>query len=69
MTLKINFHDFVNLERIKYAEQLLLQCNQERLSQEEIAELAGFNSISTFRRAFSKKHNMSPLQYQQQNRA
>ena len=69
MTLKINFHDFVNLERIKYAELLLLQSNQERLSQEEIAELAGFNSISTFRRAFSKKHNMSPLQYQQQNRA
>ena len=66
MSLKISFHDFVNMQRVKYAEELL-KCNSEaRLTQEEIAEQSGFNSLSTFRRAFVKKHNMSPLQYQQQ---
>ncbi len=69
MTLKVNFHDFVNQERIKHAEQLLIKKETQRITQEEIAELSGFNSLSTFRRAFSKRHNMSPLQYQQQHRA
>lgn len=60
--LKMNFYDYVNGYRILYAEKLLSSsgCN---MTQEEIAENVGFNSISTFRRAFIKKHNMTPFQY------
>lgn len=60
--LNVNFYDYVNGYRLLYAEQLLssADCN---MTQDEIAQNVGFNSISTFRRAFMKKHNMTPFQY------
>ena len=60
--LNVNFYDFINGYRLKYAEELLRspECN---LSQEDIAQQVGFNSISTFRRAFQKKYGMTPKKY------
>ena len=58
----MNFYDFINGYRLAYAEELLrsAECN---LSQEDIAQQVGFNSISTFRRAFQKKYGMTPKKY------
>ena len=60
--LNVNFYDFINGYRLKDAETLLRspECD---LSQEEIAQQVGFNSISTFRRAFLKKYGMTPKKY------
>jgi AraC-like DNA-binding protein len=33
------------------------------MTQDEIATTVGFNSLSTFRRAFIKKHGITPRQY------
>lgn len=58
---RCNFCDFVNSYRIIEAEQLLI--TDRDASQEVIARAVGFNSLSTFRRAFFKKHHMTPNQY------
>lgn len=63
--LNTNFYDFINSYRIEHAERILSDpCLN--LTVEEIAERSGFNSISTFRRAFEKKHHCTPLQYKKQ---
>lgn len=54
------FYDYVNNYRVKYAEQLLLSTNDPLLF---IAEKAGFNSQSTFRRVFSAAYGCSPMEY------
>ncbi len=60
--LNVNFYDFINGYRLAYAEELLRSAECD-LSQEEIAQQVGFNSISTFRRAFLKKYGMTPKKY------
>ncbi|HIZ84981.1 MAG TPA: helix-turn-helix domain-containing protein [Candidatus Coprenecus stercoravium] len=62
--LGTTFYDYVNGNRLLCAEKLLAD-ESVSCSVEEVAELSGFNSVSTFRRAFAKKHNMSPQQYRQ----
>lgn len=61
-TLGTNFYDFVNGYRIADAEAMLAggDCS---MTQDEIATTVGFNSLSTFRRAFIKKHGITPRQY------
>lgn len=61
-TLGTNFCDFVNGYRIADAEAMLAggDCS---MTQDEIATTVGFNSLSTFRRAFIKKHGITPRQY------
>lgn len=54
------FYDYVNNYRIKYAEELLVSTSSNLL---EIAERAGFNSQSTFRRVFVATHGCSPAEY------
>ena len=56
-----SFNDYINNLRLTYAEKLLSSNNE--LSIEEIATIAGFNSISTFRRVFTKKYGISPSHY------
>ena len=56
------FYDYINSHRISEAERLLAEPSRH-WSVEQLAEMSGFNSVSTFRRAFSKKHGMSPQQY------
>lgn len=62
--LGTTFYDYINSKRISRAEELLSNpaC---RYSVEQLAELSGFNSLSTFRRAFHKKHGMSPQRYRE----
>lgn len=61
-SLNVNFFDFINGFRLKDAEQMLNDPNC-RLSQDIISQSVGFNSPSTFRRAFLKKHGITPSQY------
>ena len=58
------FYDYINSHRISEAERLLSE-SSGHWSVEQLAEMSGFNSVSTFRRAFSKKHGMSPQQYRE----
>ncbi len=55
--LGTTFFDYVNQYRLSYAEQLL---RQTKMSIEEIADRSGFNSRSTFRRAFLKRSRLHP---------
>ncbi len=55
-----SFSDFVNSYRVEESKKLLLN---EGLSMPEIAERSGFNSVSTFRRAFIKHTGLKPSQY------
>lgn len=67
-SLQVNFFEFINGFRLCDAERLILDpsCN---LSQEAIAQTVGFNSLSTFRRAFIKKHGVTPNQFRKQQAA
>ena len=62
--LGTTFYDYVNSSRLEYTEKLLSDPDA-KYSVEQLAELSGFNSLSTFRRAFGKKYGMSPQQYRE----
>lgn len=57
---RTTFYDFVNGMRLEYSEQLLKDTDDNLLT---IALKSGFNSLSTFRRSFDKKHNCSPAEF------
>src|SRR3712207_8298163 len=57
-SLHTTFYDYINRYRMDKAHQLLATAN-ESLSMNEIAESSGFNSLSTFRRAFVKEDRKS----------
>ena len=63
-SLGTTFYDYVNSSRLEYTEKLLSDPDT-KYSAEQLAELSGFNSLSTFRRAFGKKYGMSPQQYRE----
>lgn len=58
------FYDFVNDYRIHHA-KLLLHYTDDTL--ETIAMNSGFNSLSTFRRAFVQREGMSPIEFRASN--
>ena len=58
------FYDFVNDYRIHHA-KLLLHSTDDTL--ETIARNSGFNSLSTFRRAFVQREGMSPIEFRASN--
>lgn len=58
------FYDFVNDYRIHHA-KLLLHSTDHTL--ETIAMNSGFNSLSTFRRAFVQREGMSPIEFRASN--
>lgn len=58
------FYDFVNDYRIHHA-KLLLHSTDDSL--ETIAMNSGFNSLSTFRRAFVQREGMSPIEFRASN--
>lgn len=63
--LHVTFYDFVNEYRLEYASQLLL--SSPDLSIEEVGEMSGFNSLSTFRRSFNKYFDCNPKEYRKNN--
>lgn len=58
--LNSSFFDYINMYRLNYAYELLLNTD---LTLNAIAENSGFNSISTFRRYFNKRSGCTPLEY------
>lgn len=58
--LKMTFYDFVNSMRIEMKAKLLLKEKVRNLTIEEIAQESGFNSVSTFHRAFLKHTGKTP---------
>ena len=59
--LGVSFSDYVNRFRVEESRRLLE--TDSRMTIDEIAELAGFNSTSAFRRAFAKCMEVSPSEY------
>lgn len=66
--LNTNFNDYVNLARIERVSQRMLMNNDLDYSIEEIAVASGFNSVSTFRRAFEKFTGETPLNFKNSNK-
>lgn len=54
------FNRYVNLLRVRYAKKLIAQ---EKLSLDEICSESGFQSMISFRRAFTDYYGQSPYQY------
>ena len=63
-TLNMTFYEYVNEFRVREACRIMdAMTADDRKSMTEIAELAGFNSISTFNRSFRKMKGVTPGQY------
>ena len=61
-----SFYDFVNTYRIKEAEKHLADPYYLNTNIEEIGFKVGFNSKTTFYKAFKKQKGMTPLQFRKQ---
>lgn len=61
--LAITFYDYINNLRVEKSSKKLLAAYPCVMNVDEIAERSGFNSTSTFRRAFLKNTGMTPLEY------
>jgi AraC-like DNA-binding protein len=59
----MNFNDFINRYRVEAVKKAFEQGEHQRKTLEGIAWEAGFNSKSTFLRAFKKHTAMTPTQY------
>ena len=59
-----SFIDYINNLRLNHAEKLMM--NDTKISLDELSSMSGFNSLSTFRRAFMKKHGVTPSNYRQE---
>lgn len=65
--LGLNFNDYLNSLRIQYASKLLLN-PEKKYSMEQVFEMSGFNSKSTFYTAFKKHAGISPAAFVKLNR-
>lgn len=59
----MNYNDFVNQYRVDYFKSLLQQPVYHQWTLEAIANKAGFNSRTTFIRAFTKFEECAPSEY------
>ena len=67
--LNTSFYEYVNELRVRTACGIMDAMNSEnRRSMQEVAEMSGFNSISTFYRAFVKIMGVTPSQYAAKNK-
>lgn len=58
----VNVTDYINIQRIKYAKELL---TGSKSNITEISELTGYDSITYFEKVFHKYTGTSPLKYRQ----
>ncbi len=65
--LGLNFNDYLNNLRVQHASKLLINPDN-RYSMEQIFEMSGFNSKSTFYTAFKKHAGVSPAAFVKLNR-
>lgn len=61
--LNTSFTKYVNAKRCSYACELLKNKDKTKYSIEDIALKAGFNSTTTFYRAFKENYGVAPSQY------
>jgi AraC-like DNA-binding protein len=59
----MNFNDFINQYRVAYFKELVRRSEYHQWTLEAIANKAGFNSRTTFIRAFTKFADCSPSEY------
>jgi AraC-like DNA-binding protein len=59
----MNFNDFINQYRVEFFKDLVQNPEYHRWTLEAIAHQAGFNSRTTFIRAFTKFVECSPSEY------
>ncbi len=59
--LQKTFNDYINGYRIEYAKALLISADAMKM--EDLAERAGFNSLSTFYAVFKKHTQLTPAKY------
>lgn len=67
--LKMNFNDYVNLQRIENAKSELINPKKQHFTIAAIAFESGFNSISTFNETFKKHTSMTPSQFKKQSKS
>lgn len=63
-TLQTTFYDYLNQFRVRHACEILQ--SEPSLSLSLICEKCGFNSLSTFRRAFEKHTGCTPARYRKE---
>lgn len=59
----MNFNDYINRFRVRYFKELVQDSRFHQWTLEAIANKAGFNSRTTFIRAFTKFAECSPSEY------
>lgn len=60
---KLNFFDYINLLRIKEAQEILLDKKNQKLQIIDIAFQVGYNNKATFNNAFKKFSGTTPSEY------
>jgi AraC-like DNA-binding protein len=61
----MNFCDYINLKRLKYAKEILINTTKAEKNVLEVLYEAGFNSKSVFNTQFKKHTGMSPTEYRE----
>lgn len=61
--LKKNFFELLASYRVEYAKKLILKDNDSKLTVEELAELVGYNSKSSFNNAFKTITSKTPSEF------
>jgi AraC-like DNA-binding protein len=61
--LNKNFFELLAVYRVKYARKLIQEDKEAKLTVEELAELVGYNSKSSFNIAFKKYTSKTPSEY------
>lgn len=61
--LGTTFYEYINEFRVREACMIIDEARAERRTLQEIADMSGFNSMSTFNRSFVRIVGMNPSQY------
>jgi AraC-like DNA-binding protein len=61
--LNKNFFELLAIYRVEYAKELILKDKEGKLTVEELTELVGYNSKSSFNTAFKKYTKKTPSEY------